>query len=178
MMQLLSKALEISAIEHGFADWRSMEIRLRDIQSGSVRERSIDFFHDVERGDLDSVTQHLDAEPEMVNAIASTQKSALHSVGSAEMAELLLERGADPRLETMLPGGTALMHAIIWGWPDVARVIAAHDRTPNNLRVAAGLNDVKAIEACFDANRELTASAQIGACVLPTKLWLVSLGDQ
>ena len=156
----LVEALEVSAVEHGFADWRAMELRLRDVQAGRAEEHSIDFFHKVEAGDLDSVARHLDAEPELVNAVASTQKSALHSVGSAAMAELLLARGANPRIETMLAGGTALVHAIVWGWPDVARVIAAKDRAPDNLRVAAGLNDVEAIDAAFDAAGALKPSAK------------------
>ena len=109
----LVEALEVSAIEHGFADWREMEMRMREIRAGRAEERSIDFFHEVEGAKLAAVSEHLYAEADLVNAVASTQKSALHSVGSAEMAELLLERGADPRIETMLPGGTALMHAII-----------------------------------------------------------------
>ena len=156
----LVEALEVSAVEHGFADWRAMELRLRDIQRGRTEARSIDFFHKVEAADLDAVARHLDAEPELVNAVASTQKSALHGVGSAAMAELLLARGADPRIETMLPGGTALMHAIIWGWPDVARVIAAEDRAPDNLRVAAGLNDVEAVDRAFDAAGALKPAAK------------------
>ena len=156
----LIEALEVSAIEHGFLDWRAMELRLRDIQQGTYSERSIDFFHKVEEGNVDAVTQHLNAEAELVNAVASTQKSALHSVGSAEMADLLLDRGADPQIETMLPGGTALMHAIIWGWPDVAHTIAKQDRTPDNLRVAAGLNDLEAIDAAFENSGSLTTSAK------------------
>lgn len=156
----LIDALQVSAIEHGFDDWQSMELRLREIQSGKFIERSIDFFHDVESGDLDAVANHLDADPDLVNAVASTQKSALHSVGSAAMAKLLIERGADPTIETMLPGGTALVHAIIWGWPDVASVIGNRDRAPNNLRVAAGLNDVEAIGAFFDASGALKPSAK------------------
>ena len=156
----LIEALEVSAIEHGFVDWRAMELRLRDIQEGTYSERSIDFFHKVEEGNVDAVSQHLDAEGELVNAVASTQKSALHSVGSAEMAELLLDRGANPQIETMLPGGTALIHAIIWGWPEVARTIAQRDRAPDNLRVAAGLNDMEAIDAAFDNSGSLTKSAR------------------
>ena len=156
----LVEALEVSANEHGFADWREMEMRMREIRSGRVEERSIEFFHQGEGAHLEAVAEHLDAEPELVNAVASTQKSALHSVGSADMAELLLERGADPCIETMLPGGTALVHAIIWGWPDVARVIAAKHRAPGNLRVAAGLNDLGAIEDAFDADGALTEAAK------------------
>ena len=156
----LIDALRVSAAEHGFPDWAGMERRLRELQPRGEGERSIAFFHQVEAGDLDAVADHLDAEPALANAVASTQKSALHSVGSAEMAELLLERGADPRIETMLPGGTALVHAIIWGWPDVARVIAASDRAPGNLRVAAGLGDLAAIDAAFDAGGALTDAAK------------------
>ena len=158
----LIDALHVSAVEHGFPDWPEMELRLRELEAGRAEERSMDYFHDVERGDLDAVERHLDAEPSLVNSVASTQKSALHSVGSAAMAELLLERGADPRIETMLPGGTALMHAIIWGWPDVAAVIAAVDRSPHNLRVAAGLNDVGAIHSAFDPTGRLKAAAKSG----------------
>lgn len=156
----LIEALEVSAIEHGFSSWREMELRLREIQTGSYYESSIDFFHRVEEGNLDAVKQHIKEEPELVGAVASTQKSALHSVGSAEMASLLLEHGADPRVETMLSGGTALVHAIIWGWPDVAQTIAEHDRSPANLRVAAGLNDLGAIDGAFDASGSLTSSAK------------------
>lgn len=156
----LIDALEVSAIEHGFDNWQSMELKLRELQSGKSHERSIDFFHKVEGGDLDAVASHLDAEPNLVNAVASTQKSALHSVGSATMARLLIERGADPTIETMLPGGTALVHAIIWGWPDVAGVIGEQNRSPNNLRVAAGLNDIEAISTFFNAHGELKPSAK------------------
>ena len=156
----LLEALEVSALEHGFADWWAMETRMREVRAGRAEERSIDFFHDVERANLAAVAKHLDAEPDLVNAVASTQKSALHSVGSAEMAELLLEWGADPCIETMLPGGTALTHAIIWGWPGIAGVIAAVDRAPDNLRVAAGLNDLAAIETAFDSNGALTDAAK------------------
>ena len=156
----LIESLEVSAFEHGFVDWRAMELRLREIQQGTYDERSIDFFHQVEEANLDAVVQHLNAEPQLVNAIATTQKSALHSVGSAEMADFLLDHGADPQIETMLPGGTALIHAIIWGWPDVAHTIAKRDRTPDNLRVAAGLNDLEAIDAAFDNSGSLTISAK------------------
>lgn len=156
----LIDALKVSAREHGFADWHAMELRLREIQTGTYKENSIDFFHKVEEGNLEAVDQYLDAEPELVNAVASTQKSALHSVGSPDMADLLLKRGANPRVETMLPGGTALVHAIIWGWPDVARVIAEHDRAPDNLRVAVGLNDLKGIEAAFESSGSLLPSAK------------------
>ena len=100
----LVEALEVSAIEHGFADWREMELRLRDIRAEIIEERSIDLFHKVEEGNLAAVREHLNAEPELANGVASTQKSALHSVGSPEMAELLLEHRADPRSETMPPG--------------------------------------------------------------------------
>ena len=156
----LIDALEVSAVEHGFTDWREMELRLREIQSGAFFERSIGFFAAVEQGDLDTAIRHLDAEPELVNAVASTQKSALHSVGSPEMANLLLDRGADPQIETMLSGGTALVHAIIWGWPEIAHIIAARERAPDNLRVAAGLNDLSAIEASFDDSGKLKTSAK------------------
>ena len=60
----------------------------------------------------------------------------------------------------MLSGGTALVHAIIWGWPDVASVIGKQNRAPNNLRVTAGLNDIEAIDASFDSTGVLRPTAK------------------
>jgi ankyrin repeat protein len=72
----------------------------------------------------------------------------LHQAGysnHAELARLLLESGAAPDREAHGEGGTPLVMALFWGHQEASGVLAAASRAPGNLRVAAGLGDLKAI---------------------------------
>jgi ankyrin repeat protein len=76
--------------------------------------------------------------------------TALHQAGYAnlpEMARLLLEAGAPTGLSARGDGGTPLTAALFWGNVEVARVLAAAEVAPHNLRTAAGLDDVDLLEA-------------------------------
>lgn len=148
--------------EHGFGGWAAFVERLQAIAEAPDAEPFCAFIHAVEAGDAAQVEAALDRHPDMVNAVASTAKTPLHSAGSAEVARLLLERGADPAIETPLPGGTALAHALVWGAREIAEVIAERCRAPGNLRVAAGLGDLDALRAMRDASGGLTAAATAG----------------
>ena len=148
--------------EHGFASWRDFLDRLQTIADAPDSEPFCSFIQAVEAGDAAQVEAALDRHPDMVNAVASTAKTPLHSAGSAEVAALLLERGADPAIETPLSGGTALAHALVWGARGTAEVIAERCRAPGNLRVAAGLGDLDALGDMRDASGEPTATATGG----------------
>lgn len=148
--------------EHGFASWAAFLQHLREVAKTPELAPFCAFIHAVEAGDAVPVEAALDRHPELVNAIASTAKTPLHSAGSAAVARLLLERGADPAIETPLRGGTALAHALVWGAREVAEVIAAQCRAPGNLRVAAGLGDLDALRGLRDAAGGLTAAATAG----------------
>ena len=75
---------------------------------------------------------------------------------------LLLERGADPHAEVYGAGGTPLVQALFWGHHAAADALAAHDVTPRNLRVAAGLGREDLVAACFDADGALRPAAAGG----------------
>ncbi|MBS1827074.1 MAG: ankyrin repeat domain-containing protein [Acidobacteria bacterium] len=66
-----------------------------------------------------------------------------------ELAAMLLERGADVRLEARGSGGTPLIAALFWGHREVADLLGQHGVAPRNLRAAAGLGSVELVEECL-----------------------------
>ena len=155
----LADAQQVYAGEHGFESWPGVVEYLAGIASGTVRDGFPGFIQAVERGELDAVRSALDAEPTWVDAIASTHKSVLHSAQEMDVIECLLERGAQVECQVPLAGGTALVHALIWGRSDKAERLARRMTSPINLRVAAGLGRLEIIRAARDANGTLTPAA-------------------
>jgi ankyrin repeat protein len=79
--------------------------------------------------------------------------TALHQAGYSNlphMARVLLDAGAPVSVSGRGDGGTPLVAALFWGNVEVARVLAAVEVTPRNLRVAAGLDDVALLESLWD----------------------------
>ncbi|MBL0939154.1 MAG: ankyrin repeat domain-containing protein [Gemmatimonadaceae bacterium] len=73
----------------------------------------------------------------------------LHQAGyrnDVALAELLLSAGARTDVSAHGDGGTPLVAALFWGHAEVAAVLAAHELTPRNLRVAAALGHVDLAE--------------------------------
>lgn len=56
-------------------------------------------------------------------------------------------------------GGTPLIVALFWGHREAAELLAGHDTTPGNLRVAAGLGDVDLLGALIGSDGQPTAAA-------------------
>lgn len=156
----LDDALEVGAREHGFDSWTAFELHCKAIAEGTVEEPSIAFFHAVESSAVDEVIAALEHDPALVNAIASTGKAPLHKATSAAMVEVLIAHGANPELQVMLPGGTGILHAIIWGFTGVVDAIGQVSKAPGNLRVAAGLGDLGMIDSLFDDLGNLRAEAR------------------
>ena len=80
----------------------------------------------------------------------------LHSAGygnDRDLAKLLLDAGARTDLHARGDGGTPLVAALFWGHREVTELLG---REPRNLRVAAGLGDLRLI-------RELAGTPQSGA---------------
>lgn len=122
----------------------------------------MDFIQAVEQGDIAIVDRQLDEDVDLLRHVASTRKTCLHSVANAEMAQHLIDWGAAVDAEAPVPGGTALIHALIWGQRDVAEVLAAISLSPGNLRVAAGLGRMQLLEPMWTSAGELTAQAPTG----------------
>lgn len=65
------------------------------------------------------------------------------------MAAVLLAAGAPVSVSARGDGGTPLVAALFWGNVEVARVLAEAGVVPRNLRTAAGLDDVAALESLW-----------------------------
>ena len=78
---------------------------------------------------------------------------------SAEIAGILLAKGAALDAEAHGAGGTPLIVALFWGHREVADLLGRHAVAPRNLRAAAGLGISELVEACFSGERTLTPEA-------------------
>lgn len=77
----------------------------------------------------------------------------------AEIAGILLAKGAALDAEAHGAGGTPLIAALFWGHREVADLLGRHGVAPSNLRAAAGLGIPELVEACFHGERTLTPEA-------------------
>ncbi|MDX3189289.1 ankyrin repeat domain-containing protein [Streptomyces sp. MN03-5084-2B] len=69
------------------------------------------------------------------------------------LLDLLLQHGAPVDVSARGDGGTPLVVALFWGHREAAETLAAHSRAPGNLRVAAGLGDVDAVDELLTSGR-------------------------
>lgn len=99
------------------------------------------------------------APPNRRTALGWTPLHGALYAGHAQLAEELMARGADPTAECRGAGGTPLVHALYWGHAAAADVMARHDVTPLNLRVAAGLGRADLITDLFEADGRLSERA-------------------
>jgi ankyrin repeat protein len=76
-----------------------------------------------------------------------------------ELAEALIEHGADTDVEGHGSGGTPLIIALFWGHREVADVLGRYSVAPGNLRVAAGLGNKDLLERCFTGEKTLSPDA-------------------
>jgi len=69
------------------------------------------------------------------------------------LLDLLLRHGAPVDVSARGDGGTPLVVALFWGHREAAETLASHSRAPGNLRVAAGLGDVEAVDELLTSGR-------------------------
>ncbi len=84
------------ARDHGFASWRALKARVDEVNVDHYRP----LVAAINRGDLDAVRDAVDRDPSLVHAAVETHnRTALHLAawkGQADIARLLLDRGANP----------------------------------------------------------------------------------
>ncbi|HWI71267.1 MAG TPA: ankyrin repeat domain-containing protein [Baekduia sp.] len=100
-------------------------------------------------GDAETLTLLLDAGADIAHANAHGW-TPLHQAAygdRADLAALLLRRGAPADVSGRGAGGTPLVVALFWGHHAVVDVLLEAGRHPDNLRVAAGTGDVERIAA-------------------------------
>ncbi|MDS0138214.1 MULTISPECIES: ankyrin repeat domain-containing protein [unclassified Amycolatopsis] len=69
------------------------------------------------------------------------------------LLDLLLQHGAPVDVSARGDGGTPLVVALFWGHRAAAEKLAEHSHAPGNLRVAAGLGDVDAVDDVLTSGR-------------------------
>jgi ankyrin repeat protein len=83
--------------------------------------------------------------------------------GNVDLIDQLLAAGADPAvLADGVPGATALSFTLFYAHPEAGRVLADAGRSPDDLRVAGGLDDVARIDQLVDADGSLVDGADAG----------------
>ena len=158
----INDARWVYAREHGFGTWEEFTAFVGHVAAGSQEEPFVEFIHAVEEGDTDVVERHLDRDPDLVRQVGSSHKSSLHSAANAQLAMLLVSRGAPVDMEVPLQGGTPLMHALVWGAVQKADAIATVTLAPGNLRVAAGLGRVDLLQKMWMEDGALAQEARAG----------------
>ncbi len=103
------------------------------------------------------------ADPNRRGANGYTPLHTAGFCGNGALAVRLLEGGADPAATVGgVPGSTPLSFALFYAHPSTAAILAAAGRAPDDLRSAAGLDDVAAIERLVGADGALAPGASAG----------------
>ena len=105
------------------------------------------------------------ADPHSVNARGGDGKTALHCAATREIAELLLDHGADTSIRDIDHGATALQYLI--ADEAIARLLIAHDAQVD-LFAAARLGDTNLVERCLrDDPASAEARVNLPPCTAP-----------
>ncbi|ATY10217.1 hypothetical protein CU254_06900 [Amycolatopsis sp. AA4] len=99
------------------------------------------------------------ADPARANAHGWT---ALHQAAYSNLpliADMLINAGAPLAVSGRGDGGTPLIVALFWGNRAVAENLATHERSPHNLRVAAGLGDAALLDELVSPKGTLSPAA-------------------
>lgn len=131
-----------------------------------LEQRQVDFTPEnfllqVQQGDPEIVTLFLSAgmSPQVTNKIGATPLLVAARFGRLQVAELLLQKGADPNAKDQQLGGTPLIAAAINGDPALINLLLAHGADPKiraerngmtALMAAAMAGQAKAVEFLLD----------------------------
>jgi ankyrin repeat protein/uncharacterized glyoxalase superfamily protein PhnB len=120
----LAAALLSVAQDHGFSSWRALKAEIDRRQSNLVSRA----FEARARGDAQTLDELIDADPALASAANPAAPhggwTLLHSAaqaGQAEIARLLLERGADPNAREAGDNTTPLHWAAAHGHLEIVR---------------------------------------------------------
>jgi len=109
-------------------------------------------------GQIDVLRDLLDADPSLVSAPGGDGETPLHFAKTAEVAELLIERGADLEKRDVDHEGSPIQYQI--SNPEVLRVLLAHGAKPD-IFTAVVLNDVDLLKKIL-AEEPNAAIAHVG----------------
>lgn len=103
----------------------------------------LDVWSAAAQGRIEALTEILDKNPELIDAPGGDGMRPLHFAKTVEVAQLLLDRGADPDIRDVDHEGTPAQHQI--GRPEIARLILSRGGEWD-IFLGAALDDVEALE--------------------------------
>jgi ankyrin repeat protein len=156
------------AREHGFASWRKLRAHLDSLQPAATSdsppptpEQAQELFDAINRRDEPAVRRLLAADPALVNvrhADGTTPLLVAAERDHAGIIELLLGHGGDGHAVYAHSAHTPLSWAVTTESFESARALVRGGVQPD-LYCAAGLGDVEAVRAFFDAGGHLRPNA-------------------
>ena len=117
------------------------------------------------QGKIDVLRELLDEDPAWVNAAGGDGERPLHFAATPEIAELLIERGADLELRDVDHESTAIQYQV--NSPDVLRVLLRYGAKPD-IFTAVALDDLD-LALQILRNDPAAAQAQVGTPPFMTK---------
>lgn len=110
-------------------------------------------------GQADRIAEFLDAAPERVNEPGPDGATPLHLAASVEIAQQLLDRGADPTKRCVDHNSTPAMW-LLGSHPEISRLLVERGG-PADIFVAAALGDAELVDRCLAENPD-AIGARVG----------------
>lgn len=117
------------------------------------------------QGKLEILRKLLDTDPASVNALGGDGETPLHFAATAEIAELLIQRGADLEQRDVDHEGTPIQYQV--NKPEILRVLLRHGAEPD-IFTAVALNDVELARKILRDDPS-AASASVGSAPFVTR---------
>ena len=112
-----------------------------------ARGATVDVFAAAHLGMFDRLRELVDAEPSLVHARGGDGKTPLHCARTVEIAQYLLDRGADPGARDVDHESTPAQY-LVRDAPDVARLLVSRGAW-FDIFLAIGLRDTALVERCL-----------------------------
>lgn len=158
-LELLDLLLEYGADLNLKSEWWAggfgiLETDLTPAQAQPLIQRGaeVDVFAAAHLGMFDRLRELVDADPARVHARGGDGKTPLHCASTVEIAEYLLERGADIDARDVDHESTAAQY-LVRDAPEVTRMLVARGAWCD-VFMAVGLRDVELVEHCLNADPE------------------------
>lgn len=113
-----------------------------------------------EQNNIELVREFLDRDPQSVNARGGDGQTPLHVAASVEMAELLLDSGADPSIRCLDHSATAAQYHV--SNPEICRHLIMRGSTPD-IFMACAIGDRELVEQVLQGEPE-SISSRVGTC--------------
>ena len=140
----------------GVLDGASPEMAQLLVERGA----KLDIHSAAEQGMLELVSDFLDTDSELVNALGGDGQTPLHTASTIEIVDLLLDRGAEQNIRCLDHSATAAQYAV--SNPEKCRHLITRGANPD-IFMACALGDREMLEQIL-AEDPKSLSSRVGSC--------------